>query len=263
MKTHIQAFFTGALLTLLCIISLSAHAQSTDAGRVISVRGFVTVTDTQGNSRTLARGDTLSSGDLIETGSRSRLNILFTDGSTYVLRSATSFKIDEYVDAGQDNEDSRANFSIFRGALEAVSGWIGKGKSQNYRMNTPYATIGLRGTTFQIEIINNDDGTTEVRASTIEGAIVYSSLNSGSGPKAIPPGLVPSDDLTGVEVEVDDETGEVTSLILTAGQALSHPLTLAISRFAGTLFESQLDDTSDYGGENDEDDDELDGGSPI
>lgn len=266
MKINILPFFTGMLSIILCTITLNAYAQNSDAGRVISVRGFVTATDDQGNSRTLARGDVLASGDLIETGARSRLNILFTDGSTYSLRDSTSFKIDEYVDAGANNSNSRASFSIFRGALEAVSGWIGKGNASNYRMNTPFATIGLRGTTFQIEIINNPDGTTEVRASTIEGEIVYSSVSTDSGPAPIPPGLIPSEDNTGVTVEIDDATGEVQSVVLTEGESLSHPLRLAITRFAGRLFESEVDegvDGTDGGDDDCGDDCDPPEGSPT
>lgn len=265
MKINVTNFFTGILSIILCIISLNSFAQNTEAGKVIAMRGFVTATDSLGNSRTLSRGDTLSSGDLIETGERSRLNILFSDGSTYLLRDRTTFKIDEYVDAGANNVRSKASFSIFRGALEAVSGWIGKGNSENYRMTTPFATIGLRGTTFQIEIINNPDGTTEVRASTLEGEIVYSSVSTDNGPSPIPPGLIPSDDLTGIEVEIDDTTGEVQSIVLTAGSSLRQPLEQALTRFAGQLFDSEIDNNGNGndGGNDEDEDDDIEAGSPT
>src|SRR5690606_40688035 len=42
-------------------------------------------------------------------------------------------------------------FSLVRGALRTISGAIGKRQPDDYRMSTPTASIGIRGTEFVVE----------------------------------------------------------------------------------------------------------------
>lgn len=49
---------------------------------------------------------------------------------------------------------SRAFFKLLRGGFRAVSGLIGKGDSADYRVSTPVATIGIRGTDYTVVLVD-------------------------------------------------------------------------------------------------------------
>lgn len=234
---NVKRLLPLALSVLLMFLAADALAQSEPDGRILSVRGFVTVTEASGDVRRLKRGDSVSSNDLIETSARSRAVIRFSDGGRYTLRANTSFKIDSYAFSGTDDNTAKARFSIIKGTLQAVSGLIGKKNRQNFRFNTPISTIGLRGTTFQVEVIRNNNGDIEVRVATLEGAIVYSSVTTGSGDSVpLPEGVDAAADISVISAEVDESTGDVESLELTAGNALSHEEVIAIVDTLNTLF---------------------------
>jgi len=66
-----------------------------------------------------------------------------------VLKPNTQFKVEKYTyDQAKPKEDI-GNFNLIKGGLRAVTGQIGKrGNQDAYRMKTPTATIGIRGTIF-------------------------------------------------------------------------------------------------------------------
>lgn len=217
-----QRLLSLFLSAFLLLLAANTFAQPEPDGRLLSVRGFVTVTDSTGDVRQLKRGDTIASSDVIETSNRSRAVILFSDGSRYTLRSNTTFKIDRYAFSGTDDQNAQARFSILRGALQAVSGLIGKKNRQNFRLNTPISTIGLRGTTFQVELTRDSSGQLQVNVFTLEGAIIYSTVITGTGQgTSLPESVDASTDNTSLEVDVDDTTGEVQSISVEAGTGLS------------------------------------------
>ncbi|MFX4227240.1 MAG: FecR family protein [Porticoccaceae bacterium] len=122
-------------------------------------------------------------GDLIETDARARIRMSFTDGGTYVLRDQTTFEIDEYSFSGQEDGTEQASFSLIQGALEALSGLIGRNNNQNFRLDTPLATIGLRGTEFTINVLPpaTPGGLPTVQLSVLGGTVVYQSTISAPG----------------------------------------------------------------------------------
>ncbi|MCD6673247.1 MAG: FecR domain-containing protein [Burkholderiaceae bacterium] len=114
------------------------------AGRVMIERvapGAISVT-------ALTAGAEVRSGDLIRTGSDGRTQIRFSDGSIVSLQPGTDFRIDEYR---FEQNERRAFFFLMRGALRTLTGAIGKANHDEYRMKTPTATVGVRGTEYVAE----------------------------------------------------------------------------------------------------------------
>lgn len=188
MKQHKKAFFclhpvfTTLFLLILFAGTNAARAQDS-AATAVSVRGMVTATNDAGETRNLRRGDVIYEGDLIETAARARIRMSFTDGGTYVLRDQTTFEIDEYSFSGQEDGTEQASFSLLQGALEALSGLIGRNNNQNFRLDTPLATIGLRGTEFTINVLPpaTPGGLPTVQLSVLGGTVVYQSTISAPG----------------------------------------------------------------------------------
>ncbi|MEZ5728928.1 MAG: FecR domain-containing protein [Burkholderiaceae bacterium] len=123
-------------------------------GRLLTVAGevFVQRMSTGEPRRLRARaGFGLESGDTVQTGTDGRAQIRFTDGGIVSLQSLTTFRIDDYRFG---KGEQRGFFSLLRGALRAASGLIGKRDHDDYRLRTPTAVIGIRGT--QYLAIEND-----------------------------------------------------------------------------------------------------------
>ncbi len=124
------------------------------AGKVDSLVGDAAAVDQDGSHREMVEGDGVDRGDTLYTYD-GRMELAFTDGGKIKLGRYTIFKVDDYQYAALDGEDTGV-FSLLKGALRAVSGAIGKKRREEYRINTPVATVGLRGTEFYLRYCKGD-----------------------------------------------------------------------------------------------------------
>jgi len=143
----------SALTSILLSSSVSVYAGS--AGRVNFVVGEATATSPDNISRLLYKGDIINSGEKLETAANGRMQIRFTDGSFLALKPNTTFSIEKYSFSKDTPEQGSLLFNFIRGGMRTISGAIGKVNRTNYKMNTPFATIGIRGTDYSAKI-NND-----------------------------------------------------------------------------------------------------------
>lgn len=95
-------------------------------------------------------GEQVRSGDRVVTGDDGQVELKFLDGAVIVVRPASEFRIELWR---YDAEGERAFFSLVRGAVRAITGAIGRRDRdrdrEEFRLNTPTATIGIRGTEFE------------------------------------------------------------------------------------------------------------------
>ena len=130
-------------------LGCAAVAAAPEAGRVILSIGEVTI---QRGSATApaAVGSVLNNGDTIRVGAASNAQVRFVDEAIIAFRPGTEFKVDDYNWPGAANGLERAFFSLLKGGLRTVTGTIGKANQQNYRVTTPTAALGIRGTNFNL-----------------------------------------------------------------------------------------------------------------
>jgi hypothetical protein len=179
----------GFLLALAGSPSDSARAQDVKAiGKVVTAVGKVTIehadaavvqarlSDGQPGAKV---GDLVYRGDLIKTGDDGRVGINFADGSSFNLSSNAAMEMNEFVydPAGKSNSTL---FSLAKGTLTFVAGNVAK--TGDMKVDTPVATMGIRGTTPHIEI--SDDGT--VRFSTLIEEGKDSVMKRKAAPAAAP-----------------------------------------------------------------------------
>lgn len=137
------------LLVLLVFCMLLAQtAQAAGAGSVISTSGNASIVSADGKARKPATGSPINSGDTIVTGEKGQLNIRFSDESIVQLHAESKFKVDQYVFNGKGDENAKGFFSLLKGGMRTVTGLLGKLKPAAYRVYTPTATIGIRGTEY-------------------------------------------------------------------------------------------------------------------
>ncbi|CAN5725826.1 hypothetical protein BH11PSE7_BH11PSE7_04350 [soil metagenome] len=107
----------------------------------------------------LLKGKDIESGDAIVTGPNGRAQVRFTDGGLVALQPNSQFNISNYADKNDGKQDSFF-VDLLRGGMRAVTGLIGKRNHDNYKVTTTTATIGIRGSAFNLAY--NPDGTLSV-----------------------------------------------------------------------------------------------------
>ena len=125
-----------------------------EVGEVTYSRGVLTGQLDGEEPRLIGKGVGLHNGEILNTGSRGFALIELNDGTRMTLRPNTTFKIDN-VDTKKGSEN--AFFSLIRGGLRAVTGFISKARQDAFRINTSVATIGIRGTEFDARLCQGDE----------------------------------------------------------------------------------------------------------
>ncbi|WP_445504536.1 Ig-like domain-containing protein [Microvirga sp. G4-2] len=117
-------------------------------GRVEKVSGSATVLR-NGVPVELHLGDVVSKGDVVQTGSDSTLAIRFSDGTVFGLSSNARIVLNDMVYAA-DSTSNSALFTLVQGVIGFVAGKIAK--TGDLKVDTPVATMAIRGTAVQTEI---------------------------------------------------------------------------------------------------------------
>ncbi len=120
-------------------------------GRVAFMRGQMAARNKDGHERKVRRGEPVYEGDTLLSGRSSFGVIAFRDKSRITLQPQSQFKVDKFSFNEAKPDKNIALMSLLRGGLRAVTGKIGKFKRKNYQMRTPVATIGVRGTGYDLQ----------------------------------------------------------------------------------------------------------------
>jgi len=124
-------------------------------GRVDALNGSATVVR-NGVTVSLNVGDTVRKGDVVQTSGGSSVAIVFADGTTFSLTANARMVLNDFVYAAGGTGNS-ASISLVQGAFSFVAGQVAK--TGDMRVETPVATMGIRGTAVLVEISANDGQT--------------------------------------------------------------------------------------------------------
>lgn len=144
------------------------------AGKADFILGSVEAVNADGNRRQLSKGSPINVGDAINTTAGARAQLRFVDGGYVSLQPDTQFRVDQFNFKNKDDGTEKGFFSLLKGSLRAITGSIGHTNRDSYKVVTPSATIGIRGTGYKAEV--RDDG---LLVSVGEGAILLSN-NAGA-----------------------------------------------------------------------------------
>ena len=131
------------------LLSASGIARAQEAGRILMSIGEVSI-KREGAVIPAKRGLVVNAGDSIVTGGASNAQVKFSDGAVVALRSDTEFKVNEYKFSGKADGSEKASVSLVKGGVRAVTGVIGRGNRDNLKVDAVVATVGIRGTGFNI-----------------------------------------------------------------------------------------------------------------
>lgn len=168
----------GATLMVALSAAFPFTALAANAGRIDFAVGDVRALAADGRSRPLTKGATFDSGDTIETGD-GRAQLRFTDGAQVSLQPGSQFRIDDYNFSGKADGSEKGLFSLLKGGLRTITGWVGRTNRDNYKVTTAVATIGIRGTEYSVNYGNSITVTTGEGIIEICNAAGCLILNSG------------------------------------------------------------------------------------
>ena len=165
---HIRAGFF--VLFFAMAMPLCAWANEV-AGTVSFVIGEAS-TLTNGQKQAISRGDAIKAGQTIATGVNGHVHIKLIDGAFVSIRPSSRFVIEEYKFDAEQPKNSRIKFNLEQGTARSITGKAGEASKESYRLNTPLAAIGIRGTDF---VVHTEQSVTRVVVQS--GAIVMSPLS--------------------------------------------------------------------------------------
>lgn len=132
------------------VLALFAGTAWAEIGTVQFALGDVRIVGTNGVSRAGVKGTLINEGDTVTVGSAASAQLKMVDGGLLAIRPDTQMKFDEYKFSGREDGSERGVMSLLRGGFRTITGAIGRINKNNYRVNTPTATVGIRGTDHEI-----------------------------------------------------------------------------------------------------------------
>jgi len=122
------------------------------AGQITQASGKVTVSSPQKPPKSAGSGDPVESGEVVTLGDGASAVVKFQDGQIIALQSKTIFKVDSYKYEQAALDKSESFFTLVQGGLRAITGLIGGSHKEGWKLATPTATMGIRGTDFMVVV---------------------------------------------------------------------------------------------------------------
>jgi hypothetical protein len=136
---------------LLLDLGMSASLMAQEAGKIMRVTGKATVSSASNQTKEAAKDDVINAGDTITSSKESQVLIRMKDNSSLLVRADSKIKITAFQFENKPTDNTKT--TVLAGTLRAVSGSIGKGQPDNVKYEAGTATIGIRGTDFEIAIV--------------------------------------------------------------------------------------------------------------
>jgi hypothetical protein len=138
----------GVSTAFLSLLGAGTALAQTNIGSAVQIERDVAGTFA-GQSRSLAIGDGVISNETIKTASASSARLQFLDQTNLTIGPTSSVVLDRFV----YNPDGSARGGTVEMAIGAAR-WVGNGTQSDeaYKVKTPHAVIGVRGTIFDLVV---------------------------------------------------------------------------------------------------------------
>ena len=136
-------------------------------------------------------------GDRVFTEAGGHVHVRFVDDALVSVRPSSTLDVVRYDYDASKPENSAVKFELSEGVARAISGEAAKSARERFRMNTPIAAIGVRGTDFVVSANSRS-----TRALVNEGAIVMAPYSSECSSEALGPCAVDAVELSQNSLQV-------------------------------------------------------------
>lgn len=213
-------------------------------GYVYETKGDVSIATGKEASHPAVKNSKVMTNTVVSTGEQSHAILKFEDGQIVAMQANTAFSVREYRFEPKKIENSNVVFSTLKGGLLFITGLIGQRSKKSFRLTTPNATIGVRGTEFMVVMIdgalygkvisgsvsmNNKAGAAIFKA----GQFILAS-SPGTKPVAIPAEALPSGVFGQLEAIQLPPADPAPLPVSTADEAISIPLVDTASIVTGS-----------------------------
>ena len=241
MDAHRSCFAAGrrstAALAIACavvagsMLATDARAELVAVGQVSLLIGEASVTRADGSRVALRRGADIMVGDRVETSANGHVHVRFVDDAAVSVRPASVLEVQAYRFDQQRPQVNEVRLRVEQGTSRSISGAATEHDKTRFRLNTPIAAIGVRGTDF---IVQTD--TAGVRATVADGAIIVGALGASCAATSLGPCAGPGAKLLSAEMGrwmVEVTPGDqVARIVPAAGVALAVASPTAEERLA-------------------------------
>lgn len=142
------------MATLSSLFFLAGAVWAASTGSIDQLSGTVTVTSPAKVSRQAGPKEQIQSGDTITTEAKSEVVIKLADESVVALRPNTQFTLTEFKYEKKPTDSTQ--FSLLKGAARFLTGLVGRASPDRVRVTASTATIGIRGTDFEVVLVSED-----------------------------------------------------------------------------------------------------------
>ena len=141
--------FVGLFVAVATIFAVNGASASEPIGTVLKAAQTVKASGTQG-TRVLSRSDAVFYLDRISSNGSGNGEFQFSDGTRLAVGPGANLVVDEFVFASK-SRFQKLGLAAAKGTFRWISG---NSASSAYKIKTPYGTMGIRGTAFDVTIRN-------------------------------------------------------------------------------------------------------------
>lgn len=187
-----------AIVLVTFALAISQNALAAQAGFVLIAKGGAFATDEKGVQRALKRRSKIMEGDIISTDAKGMIQIRFVDKALLTLKANSKLDISAYQQAKEQGEDEEVVMNLITGGFRTITGSIGKGDKSAYKVKTPAASIGIRGTNYEVAqevggnyvmavwdggiTVSNEQGSLDIG---LDSDFIYVRVNATSEPQGL------------------------------------------------------------------------------
>lgn len=135
------------------MLALSGQAYAETVSTVTRMNGVVTLIR-DGKPRLISMNSKIAEGDIIETTAGSYVQLQTPDQGTITVVPSSQMTIKAFDKA----EDGNVLIGLLKGGLRSVTGLMTPKRKERWKLETPTATIGIRGTKFGAAICEETTG---------------------------------------------------------------------------------------------------------
>jgi hypothetical protein len=161
--------FSYLFMIVASLLTLPVWAE---VGHVMFVSGKAQLQTVDGQLVAIAPGHGVDVGQRIITGESGYVHLKMIDNAFYSLRPHSRLLIETYRYRPEQPELNQVKTLLEAGSVRAITGEAGERNKSGYRLNTPVAAIGVRGTDY---IVHHEQDLTRVAVSS--GEVVVSPFN--------------------------------------------------------------------------------------
>lgn len=176
---RIDSYTLAGLFCAILWMPLAA-AEPIPVGEITLVLGGASLSGSAAGTRQAAVKGAIYVGDRIETRADGHVHIRFIDSGRVSVRPASRLTVEDYrpaVVANGAGDPGAIRFRLDHGVVRSITGRWGEAARERFRLNAPFAAIGIRGTDFVAQSQSE-----QVRVVVHSGAVTLAPFGDGCDP---------------------------------------------------------------------------------